>query len=152
MHRVSVEAKDSSGNIGRASQSYHEDGSGMTSFVDTGNHWAGSYAEYLYDRGVLGGELVGNFRYFYPERNLSRAEFAKMISNYLGLDLSQYSGVELPLSLIHILCAPAGSRRRRSSMRRFWSCSQRRQARIFLSPHCGAPRTAMSRPTGNSRD
>lgn len=96
MHRVSVEAKDSSGNIGRASQSYHENESGMTSFVDTGSHWAGNYAEYLYDRGVLGGEVIENFRYFYPEKNLSRAEFAKMISNYLGLELSQYSGVELP--------------------------------------------------------
>ena len=68
----------------------------MTSFVDTADHWSAAYAEYLFDQGILGGEMIENHRYFYPQKNLSRAEFAKIISNYLGIDTTQYESVQLP--------------------------------------------------------
>lgn len=50
---------------------------------DTLNHWARNYITELYSKGVLGGYEDGNF---YPENNISRAEFAKMIAGALGIE------------------------------------------------------------------
>lgn len=46
------------------------------------NHWAGSYISVMADRGIIDGYDDGSFM---PEKNVTRAEFAKMLSGAAGL-------------------------------------------------------------------
>jgi len=52
------------------------------SFADLGGHWAETYTERLVGMGVIDGFEDGTFR---PEAEVTRAQFAKMISEALGL-------------------------------------------------------------------
>lgn len=95
-HRVTVTAVDVSGNLGRASQSV---GQGATLvFADMEDHWAASYANYLYAQGVAKGVSQGTTLYYQPDANITRAEFFTMAARWMGLDLSRYDSVSLPFA------------------------------------------------------
>ncbi|MBU0981096.1 S-layer homology domain-containing protein [Patescibacteria group bacterium] len=49
-------------------------------FIDTLTHWAVFYAAKAYEDGIVEGETVEGNRYFYPDRQMNRAEAAKIIS------------------------------------------------------------------------
>ena len=93
-HRITVYAKDGSGNIGRASydcpvaESAHR-------FTDTQDYWAADYVDYLYTSGITTGYADGTFR---PNDSITRAQFSAMLFRYLGLSESQYEGVTLPFA------------------------------------------------------
>ena len=92
--RVTVTAKDTSGNIGRASMdipAYNVD----HKFTDTADYWAADYCDFLYNAGITTGYSDGSFR---PNDNVSRAQFAAMLYRYLGLKDSDYAGVLLPFA------------------------------------------------------
>lgn len=91
--RVTVTAKDASGNIGRASADVP--GSGEHRFPDASNYWAADYCDFLYDNGISTGYSDGTFR---PNELLTRLDFAVMLYNSLKQDASQYAGVELPFA------------------------------------------------------
>ena len=94
-HRVTVTAKDASGNIGRASCDIPAGDDWTPSFSDTQTYWAASYVDYLYTAGITTGYADGSFR---PNQNITRAQFAVMLYRYLGLDESKYAGVTLPFA------------------------------------------------------
>lgn len=74
-------------------------GETVTHFEDTKGHWSDSFASYLYDVGAANGELTSEgTRLFYPDKGISRQEFAKMTVSVLGADLTQYENVDLPYS------------------------------------------------------
>lgn len=62
-----------------------------TVFYDTHTHWARTNINTLYHCGIIGGEEYGGKLRFAPDRNLSRAEFAVMISKSLGYNVSDYT-------------------------------------------------------------
>jgi len=93
-HRVTITAKDGSGNIGRASQDVAASG-GEHKFTDIKNYWAADYVDYLYTAGITTGYADGSFR---PNQNITRAQFAVMLYRYLGLDESLYADVTLPFA------------------------------------------------------
>ncbi len=97
-HRITVTATDSSGNIGRASLDLSATFQGEQIFTDVSNHWSASYANYLYHQKVTTGVPAGSTLQFQPEKNISRGEFALMVSRWLRLDLTQYSNVPLPFA------------------------------------------------------
>lgn len=94
-HRVTVTAKDASGNIGRASYDIAEGEDWTPSFTDTKDYWAANYVDYLYTAGITTGYADGTFR---PNQNITRAQFAVMLYRYLGLDESKYANVTLPFA------------------------------------------------------
>ena len=94
-HRLSVIASDASGNLYRASKDILPAGGRTSPFVDMTGHWAEPYATYLYDTGVSNGGSVDAPVYL-PDKNITRAEFFTMVARWMGLDLSQYSSVQLP--------------------------------------------------------
>lgn len=63
-------------------------GSAANAFADTASHWARGYASLLNTRGIMKGEGKGGSMYFYPDRNLTRKEFAVTMARTLGLDTS----------------------------------------------------------------
>ena len=94
-HRVTVTAKDASGNIGRKSYDIAVGGEWLPTFSDTKDYWAATYVDYLYTSGITTGYADGTFR---PNQNITRAQFAVMLYRYLGLDESKYAGVTLPFA------------------------------------------------------
>ena len=60
-------------------------------------HWAQTYATFLYDQGISQG-TGGDTPQYEPNKNISRAEFFALAARWMGLDLTQYAGVELPFA------------------------------------------------------
>lgn len=95
-HRVTVTAVDVSGNLGR--ESLVLEGDATVEFADMTDHWALSYAAYLYEQGITKGVSDGDTLYYQPNTNITRAEFFTMVARWMGLDLTQYEGTELPFA------------------------------------------------------
>ena len=92
--RVTVIARDASGNIGRASVDIDPVGV-EHKFTDVNNYWAATYVDFLYTAGVTTGYADGSFR---PNQNITRAQFAVMLYRYLGLNEAAYANVQLPFA------------------------------------------------------
>ncbi len=92
--RVTVTAKDASGNIGRASVDVDSYNLGHH-FTDIDDYWGAPYVDFLFTAGITTGFADGTFR---PDQNISRAQFAVMLYRYLGLDEELYEDVELPFA------------------------------------------------------
>ncbi|MDO4744331.1 MAG: phosphodiester glycosidase family protein [Clostridia bacterium] len=67
-------------------------------FADTSGHWAEDILGYMYSQKVISGDTTDGTLKFNPQKPMTRSEFAVMITNYLGLDRSEYSNVVLPYS------------------------------------------------------
>lgn len=65
-------------------------------FEDTSGNWARDMLSYLYSKGVVSGENTQSGLSFNPQKEMSRAEFAVLISNFLGLDAKSYEGTAVP--------------------------------------------------------
>lgn len=92
--RVTVVAKDSSGNIGRTSVELPASGTEHR-FTDTAEYWGADYCDFLYNQGISGGYDDGTFR---PDDLLTRLDFSVMLYNALGLDPAKYADVALPFA------------------------------------------------------
>ena len=92
--RVTITAKDASGNIGRASVDTEPFGV-EHKFTDIETYWGATYVDFLYNAGITTGYEDGTFR---PDQKITRAQFAVMLYRYLGLDESKYADVELPFA------------------------------------------------------
>lgn len=94
-HRLTVTARDVSGNIGRASYDVPTVADWTPVFTDTQGYWAATYVDYLYQANITTGYADGTFR---PDQNITRAQFAAMLYRYLGLEESKYASVTLPFA------------------------------------------------------
>ena len=96
-HRVTITAKDASGNIGRASVDVEAvSPNGVTHpFTDVDGYWGATYADFLYSVGITTGYGDGTFR---PNDNITRAQFSVMLYRYLGLEESKYTDVTMPFA------------------------------------------------------
>ena len=79
-HRISVFARDASGNIGRASWEIAAGEDWTPVFSDTQGYWAAAYVDYLYTSGVTTGYADGSFK---PNANITRGQMAKILYNLL---------------------------------------------------------------------
>ena len=59
-------------------------------FWDTENHWARDIISEMASQGIVSGQEEDGVMVFKPDNNMTRAEYASMIVNYLNLDISQY--------------------------------------------------------------
>lgn len=92
--RLTITARDASGNIGRASVDV-EPTSTAHKFTDIDGYWAATYVDFLYSTGITTGYEDGTFR---PNQNITRAQFSAMLFRYLGLNESDYASVQLPFA------------------------------------------------------
>lgn len=68
-------------------------------FVDTPAHWSRSVVAYMSNRDIVKGFSNPNGTYsFEPDKNMTRAEFAVMISNYIGIDPEDYKVLTVPFA------------------------------------------------------
>ncbi len=67
-------------------------------FVDTNGHWADNILGYMYNQNIINGDSSSGILKFYPQKPMTRSEFASMITNYLKLNPDDYADVILPYS------------------------------------------------------
>ena len=95
LHQITVTAADCCGNLGRDSVTLSSSAP-QTPFADMGSHWARDYTGRLNELGVITGVQVGKETYFYPNRSITRGDFALMTARWMGLNLGDYANVTLP--------------------------------------------------------
>ena len=71
---------------------------GKSPFVDTEGHWGSTYLTSLYYQGILTGVTVDGKLYAYPDRGVTRKEFAVLLSRYMGINTADYAAVEVPFA------------------------------------------------------
>jgi len=93
-HRLSVFARDASGNLGRDSCDIPVAAEDVA-FSDIDGYWAADYVAWLKTAGITMGYADGSFR---PNQSITRQQFASMLFNYLGLNAADYERVTLPFA------------------------------------------------------
>lgn len=93
LHTVVIEAADDAGNLSRQAVTITAGKPTDHAFVDTGTSWAAGYIDRLAARGIMQGAVVDGKKYYYPNSNLKRSEFAAMIARTLNLDTSSDEGL-----------------------------------------------------------
>ena len=53
-------------------------------FIDMGKHWANDFTSYLYYQGIINGVKTDAGFAYLPDKNMTRAEFAVIMTNWLG--------------------------------------------------------------------
>ena len=71
---------------------------GKSPFVDTEGHWGSTYLTSLYYQGILTGVSVDGKLYAYPDQGVTRAEFAVLLSRYMGINTADYASTEVPFA------------------------------------------------------
>lgn len=93
IHRISLEARDRSGNIHSVSVFFP--GELPDAFGDISGHWAEEHIGYMYLRGVVNGyETAQGETLFYPDEPVTRAQMSVMLCRWLGIDTSAYADTE----------------------------------------------------------
>lgn len=57
-------------------------------FYDTDFHWAKDMIKGVYEKGIVNGVILDGKPMFMPDNNITREEFAVIVCNYLGIDIS----------------------------------------------------------------
>ncbi len=98
LQRVSVQASDPYGNIGRTAKSVGFGSSANVSFQDMKGHWAAESTSFLAARDIVKGEVTLNGTYFFPDRSITRGDFALMTARWMGVNVDSYANVTLPFA------------------------------------------------------
>lgn len=96
MHRIALTVTDESGNLSRLGHTIPKSTAAPQPFLDMDGHWASHNTEYLYERDVISGVNTDNGLIYNPEKNLTRAEFAVLMKNWIGDKGNQYKSIVLP--------------------------------------------------------
>lgn len=67
-------------------------------FVDTVGHWAEDILGYMYSNKIISGDPTDGTLKFNPQKQMTRSEFAVMVTNFLGVNREDYKDVILPYS------------------------------------------------------
>lgn len=94
-HKVSATAALVNGNSSFDTWSSRNQNNLVNPYGDTAAHWARDAISYMSGLGVVNGMIEGGLVYFKPDNNMTRAEFAVMLGNFLHIDTAEYAGVDL---------------------------------------------------------
>lgn len=64
-------------------------------FSDTNKHWAKVMINGVYEKGIVNGINYDGKLVFFPDSNITREEFAVIICNFMGIDVSQFKNSSL---------------------------------------------------------
>lgn len=146
-HRVTITARDGSGNIGRASADIPAQAAERR-FRDTAEYWGADFCDYLYDHNISKGYTDGTFR---PNQLLTRLDFAVMLYNTLHLDPAKYESVTLPFADLDQIPASAQPALRALYAEGIVNGSTGKDGRIYLNPNGNLTRAQASAMIGRSQ-
>ena len=105
MHRLTVTASDESGNLQRSALSIPAGDAMAQPFIDMGKHWAAANTSYLYYQGIVIGVNTDSGLKYNPDNNMTRAEFAVIMSKWIGSKAEEYEEVVLPFKDVDLIPA-----------------------------------------------
>lgn len=97
LHKVTFQISNQAGYTGIYSAGFGTPDSSRE-FEDTDGHWADSVIGYMGNKGIINGINENGKRYFKPNALMTRAEFAVMMTNYLGIHPEDYQAEALPFA------------------------------------------------------
>lgn len=148
LSRVTVTARDRSGNIGRASVELPAQGV-EHKFTDTAEYWGADYCDFLYNHGISGGYDDGTFR---PDNLLTRLEFSVMLYNALRLDPAKYAEVSLPFADLDKLPEGALPAARALYAEGIVTGSQGKDGKLYFNPGGNLTRAQAAAMIGRSQE
>ena len=85
MHKVRVNITNS---LGKTKMFIHQiDGHSSRGFMDTSSHWGEKIIDYMSEMGIISGFKEDDALYiFMPDKQMTRGEFAVMLTRYLNLE------------------------------------------------------------------
>lgn len=146
--RVTIKAKDYSGNIGRTSVDLPASG-GERRFTDTAEYWGADYCDFLYNQGISGGYDDGTFR---PDDLLTRLDFSVMLYNALRLDPAKYADVALPFADLEKLPEGALPAVRALYAEGVVTGTQGKDGKLYFNPAGNLTRAQASAMIGRSQE
>ena len=146
--RVTIKAKDYSGNIGRTFVDLPASG-GERRFTDTAEYWGADYCDFLYNRGISGGYDDGTFR---PDDLLTRLDFSVMLYNALRLDPAKYAEVALPFADLEKLPEGALPAVRALYAEGVVTGTQGKDGKLYFNPSGNLTRAQASAMIGRSQE
>lgn len=149
LSRVTVRAKDYSGNIGRTSVELPASGEAARRFSDTAEYWGADYCDFLYDRGISGGYDDGTFR---PDDLLTRLDFSVMLYNALRLDPAKYAEVALPFADLEKLPEGALPAARALYAEGIVTGTQGKDGKLYFNPAGNLTRAQAAAMIGRSQE
>lgn len=96
MHRIALVVSDESGNLARSGLTIAGDASAPQPFIDMGGHWGKDNTVFLYGQGVINGVNTDQGLAYHPDKSITRAEFAVLMSNWMGEEAEGYEHIVLP--------------------------------------------------------
>ena len=147
-HRVTITARDGSGNIGRASADIPAAGAERR-FRDTAAYWGADYCDYLYDHNISKGYTDGTFR---PDQLLTRLDFSLMLYNCLKLDPAKYAGVSLPFADLREIPESALPAARALYAEGIVTGTQGKDGKLYFNPTGNLTRAQASAMIGRSQE
>ena len=147
LSRVTVKARDYSGNIGRVSVDIPASG-GERRFTDTAEYWGADYCDFLYDNGISWGYDDGTFR---PDDLLTRLDFSVMLYNALKLDPAKYAEVVLPFADLEKLPEGALPAARALYAEGIVTGAQGKDGKLYFNPSGNLTRAQASAMIGRSQ-
>lgn len=147
-HRLTVTARDGSGNIGRASVDIPAAGAERR-FRDTAAYWGADFCDYLYDHNISKGYTDGTFR---PDRLLTRLDFSVMLYNALKLDPAKYAGVSVPFADLSKIPESALPAVRALYAEGVVTGTQGKDGKLYLNPDGNLTRAQAAAMIGRSQE
>ena len=90
VHKVSVEVTNSAGETSIWNGTVGN-GSVTSDYSDISGHWAVNTIGIMSAKGIVQGDTVNGVKYFRPNDAMTRAQFAVMMCNYLGINAEDYA-------------------------------------------------------------
>lgn len=146
--RITVTARDASGNIGRASVDLTDE-SMAYAFTDIADYWGANFVNFLYTSGVTTGYADGTFR---PNQNITRAQFSVMLYRYLGLAEENYAEVELPFADLESIPEYALPAIRALYTEGVINGSEGKDGRLYFNPHNNLTRAQAATMIGRTQE
>lgn len=147
-HRVTITARDGSGNIGRSSADIPAQAAERR-FRDTAAYWGADYCDYLYDHNISKGYTDGTFR---PNQLLTRLDFSVMLYNSLKLDPAKYAGVSVPFADLSKIPESALPAVRALYAEGIVTGTQGKDGKLYLNPDGNLTRAQAAAMIGRSQD
>ncbi len=88
-HKIRIDARNAGGMLSIKTDTF---GKGLpdSGFEDIDNHWAKNVITYMSDKSIVNGIREREKLYFKPNDNITRAQLAVIMCNYLELDITEY--------------------------------------------------------------
>ncbi len=147
--RITITAKDASGNLGRASIDIPFWNENAHAFNDIDGYWAADYIDYLYNQSIAEPYPDGGY---HPYDAITRVEFAVMLARASGLEREDYADIILPYADLDQIPVAAYPALRALYAENIMRGTEGEDGRLYLLPNNSLTRAQASAMIGRSQN